>query len=300
MYDRSKLPTPAAVAGAYAARGYEVFPCNPATKAPLTPHGFKDATSDPDTLAAWWKRHPDALVAVPTGATSGVFVLDLDICDDPSAVAGVAWLQSVGLAHLLDGPGAITPSGGRHVYFRADGLAQGLTITAGKIAPKVDTRGKGGYIIAPGSVRPDGAYRSVYGGLMAGDFPKLPDIIRRALDGPPKAKPGASQGPDRRCNLSLDPDYASKWGASILWSELVAVATAPAGTRNDRLNRSAFAVAQASVAGKINPLHARAHLEAAALSAGLSIIETRATIASGWAKGLQSPRVPKGKHYDQC
>ena len=29
--------------------GWPVFPCDPATKRPLTPHGFKDATCDIDT-----------------------------------------------------------------------------------------------------------------------------------------------------------------------------------------------------------------------------------------------------------
>ena len=31
-------------------RGWQVFPCHPDTKAPLTRNGFKDATSDPDKI----------------------------------------------------------------------------------------------------------------------------------------------------------------------------------------------------------------------------------------------------------
>lgn len=47
----------------YAAIGLEVFPANPRTKAPLAEHGMNDATSDPDTIRAWWTQHPDALIA---------------------------------------------------------------------------------------------------------------------------------------------------------------------------------------------------------------------------------------------
>lgn len=70
---------PAQVAANWARAGFPVFPCNPATKAPLTPHGFKDATADLQTVAAWWQAHPNALVGLATGEASGLFVIDLDV-----------------------------------------------------------------------------------------------------------------------------------------------------------------------------------------------------------------------------
>jgi hypothetical protein len=36
---------------AYAAHGWPVFPCQPGGKQPATPHGFHDATTDPDKIA---------------------------------------------------------------------------------------------------------------------------------------------------------------------------------------------------------------------------------------------------------
>jgi hypothetical protein len=55
--------------------GLPVFPCLPC-KRPATPHGFKDATSDPDCICRFdWH---DRLIGVPTGQVSGLAVLDVD------------------------------------------------------------------------------------------------------------------------------------------------------------------------------------------------------------------------------
>lgn len=60
----------------YAARGMEVFPAHPATKAPLCEHGNHDGTTDEDQIRAWWDRWPDALIAHRIAA--GHVILDID------------------------------------------------------------------------------------------------------------------------------------------------------------------------------------------------------------------------------
>jgi hypothetical protein len=73
---------PLDVALAFAARGCRVFPCIPrgtGRKRPLTPNGFHDASIDPAVIAGWWRRWPDALIGVSTGAASGFIVLDVDV-----------------------------------------------------------------------------------------------------------------------------------------------------------------------------------------------------------------------------
>jgi hypothetical protein len=65
---------PLDVALAFAARGCRVFPCIPrgtGRKRPLTPNGFHDASIDPAVIAGWWRRWPDALIGVSTGAAAG-------------------------------------------------------------------------------------------------------------------------------------------------------------------------------------------------------------------------------------
>lgn len=57
-------------------RGFDIFPVNPRTKAPLTKHGMKDATRDTTQIREWWQQHPDALIGcrIPTD----LIVLDID------------------------------------------------------------------------------------------------------------------------------------------------------------------------------------------------------------------------------
>jgi Bifunctional DNA primase/polymerase, N-terminal len=54
-----------------------VFPC-PANKKPATPHGFKDATANPNEVAVLWQRHSGFIVLAPTGSISRLDIVDID------------------------------------------------------------------------------------------------------------------------------------------------------------------------------------------------------------------------------
>ncbi len=68
---------PREAAHRYADVGWPVFPCRPGSKEPATEHGFFNATMDHRQVERWWRRHPDANVAIATGAP-GPDVLDVD------------------------------------------------------------------------------------------------------------------------------------------------------------------------------------------------------------------------------
>lgn len=126
--------------------GVKVFPCNPRNKRPYTDHGLLDATTDPDTISEWWTEHPDALIGLPTGAANGLFVVDLDRSENGEP-DGSDWRADFEAEHgELDTLIATTPSGGEHLIFA---MPDGRTVrtTAGQVAPNVDIRGDGGYVI---------------------------------------------------------------------------------------------------------------------------------------------------------
>lgn len=133
----------------YAELGYRVFPCAPGGKAPITEHGFHDATTDPVQIEAWWAATPSANIGL---ATAGLLVVDVDGADNPWLAEHPDWAHD-----LTSSPLQFTPHGGRHFAFRAGEHA--YRCTEGVLAPRVDTRGDGGYILVAPSVVDGAAYR---------------------------------------------------------------------------------------------------------------------------------------------
>jgi putative DNA primase/helicase len=131
------------IALSYAARGWRVHPLRRADKLPATSHGCKDATLDADQIRRWWSMWPEANIGLATGY--GWWVLDID----PD---GLAWAEANDLPATIE---ATTGRGGRHLLYR---LPDGVTVrnSAGVIAPGVDVRGAGGYIVAAPSLHPSG------------------------------------------------------------------------------------------------------------------------------------------------
>jgi hypothetical protein len=134
----------------YAERGWKVFPCrekpsNPyigkagvesiiPAKAPYTRCGLYDATSDIEQIKKWWDHWKNACIGVSC-EPSGLFVIDVDTKHgkDGINIYDIGALQSQ------------TPSSGLHFIWR--GFGRSKTDVYGGI----DTRGKGGYFIAPPS-----------------------------------------------------------------------------------------------------------------------------------------------------
>jgi len=130
----------------YADSGFPVFPCIPHSKKPLTQNGFHDATTDTDQIIEWWEAEPNANIAI---ATAGLVVIDVDGADN-------TWLQDQRELYSKLGENAIcvTPRGGTHYWFaQLDGEA--VDSSVGRIAPNVDIRANGGYVVVPPSVIDD-------------------------------------------------------------------------------------------------------------------------------------------------
>ena len=110
-------------------------------------NGLLSATSDEAIIKRWWKRWPDANVAIVTGAVSGVVVLDID------AQEGWDYLEQNEI-YLPRTRQAATSPGKAHIYFSHPGFE--VRNFAKKI-PGMDFRGDGGYVVAPPSLHKSGS-----------------------------------------------------------------------------------------------------------------------------------------------
>lgn len=137
----------------YAGLGWHVFPVVPKGKAPITPHGFKDATTDPTQIRQWWYYNPEANIGVNCGL-SNLVVFDLDVKNGHD---GPATWRDLCLEYGIEDSQALeqqTPTGGTHKIFAGSGVRN----STGAIAPGIDVRAEGGYILVPPSLTSDGQY----------------------------------------------------------------------------------------------------------------------------------------------
>jgi hypothetical protein len=132
--------------------GFPVFPVRPGDKRPLISGWKEAATMDPAIIAAWWSQWPDANIGIVTGERSGLVVLDVDV-----ATGGLESFEEL-KSCISDWPDTLmvrTGSGGLHVYFRMwDGIRIGNSVS--KLAPGLDIRGEGGFVVAPPSLHASG------------------------------------------------------------------------------------------------------------------------------------------------
>lgn len=133
---------------ASAGRGWRMFPCK--GKQPLIRDWPHQATCDVSQLEARETQFPNCNWAATTGPESGFFVVDLD------GEAGLDWLKAqVDAGNELPETWSTRTARGLHLYFAwHPGL--NLRSSASKLAPDVDVRGAGGYVIIPPSIHPDG------------------------------------------------------------------------------------------------------------------------------------------------
>ena len=281
-------------AKAYARSGFAVLPiceqtidgcacrnpkCSKAGKHPRTPNGVKDASTNLDLIGEWWTRWPNANIGIATGAASNLTVVDLD-----GKAALAAFLQLSGLA-ALPSKATIMTARGHHVYYRSDGLVIGNS--AGKLAPGIDVRGEGGYVIAHGSQHASGAMYRLQGWSMW-HHTIVPEPVPHWL-----AALGTATGDKKvAAPAAEDNSKIANYGEAALSGELEKLLAASEGQRNDTLNTCAFKLGQLCAAGALDEVDVVVQLTRAAMFIGLEEAEIASTIGSGLSAGKQSPRSP--------
>jgi Bifunctional DNA primase/polymerase, N-terminal len=141
----------------YAHQGIPVFPVCGKVPYPRT-RGFHDACTDPDVIGWWWRRWPDANVAVPTGAASRWIALDID--GRHGGFASLTHLKAM-RDHHLEGEPALPATriartgSGMHMIFQPPSTVLRNTVEYAGL-PGIDVRGEGGYIVVAPSIHPNG------------------------------------------------------------------------------------------------------------------------------------------------
>ncbi|MEV6256852.1 bifunctional DNA primase/polymerase [Nocardia sp. NPDC051929] len=266
-----------------AARGWPVFPIRPgAKKPPVFKRWPEHASTDPARIHRWWNEDPARNVAIATGPAR-LCVIDLDPRHMTPPATGFADALTR-LATRLTAPVPVTwtvaTPHGWHLYYQAPETPR-LPCSVGRLGDGIDTRGHGGYVIAPGSRTRHGDY------IVAADHPvtELPAELAVVLTPPPPAPasrlPAAATHPDA-------------YLAAILAGEAHRVATARVHLRNHTLFRSALVLGRLVAADEISEHHAHAVLtDAAAVHVGVEGFttgEAERTIANGLRYSRSRPR----------
>jgi hypothetical protein len=296
-----------------AARGWPVFPLRPSGKYPALhsaddcPHAGicadghrkweQRATTDPEVIRRCWS-HDAYNIGLATGP-AGLVVVDLDVPKpdkpipprwaDQGAASGVDVFLIVctdaGQTPPLDTHTVTTPSGGTHLYFTAPADIE-LRNTQGEangLGWGIDTRGHGGYVVAPGSTRRDGRYQ------VTDNRPPAP--LPRWLADRLRPKPLPRQQP---VSIASRPGNRSAFLDAAIRGEVQRVENAEGGNRNFALYCAATALGQLVEGGALTEAEVRdVLLRAAAGHVAAGAYRWRQaehSITSGLRAGAKRPR----------
>ncbi|GAA2377281.1 hypothetical protein Cme02nite_20890 [Catellatospora methionotrophica] len=209
LLSRSKRPV-ALCRTCHAARR-DKTPHDPQTCGCLTCHGFYAASTDPDRITAMFAAVPRGLLAIRTGAPSGLVVIDVDPRHD-----GHITLRALINRGLTPPTRYVhTGSGGLHLYYAHPGRPVPCD-QARRLGPGIDVKADGGYVLAPPSLHPatgrpyrwadqDAAVMDMAPALVAACVAELrPAPARRPVPALPARSAGAISHPDRLMATLVD------------------------------------------------------------------------------------------------
>ena len=275
-YLRKRSATPTLVDAAISMGG-PVFPCD-AQKRPLTPHGFKDASADPDIIRRMFSNSAAVMIGMPTGEATRYVVVDVDVKD---GAQGAAWLDAN--SHRMPQTRTIrTGSGGLHLYFIWPGYK--IRNSASKIAPGIDVRGDGGYVIVPPSIG--------YAIADNAEPAEIPEWLIPALVPPSRVVAPTTAAPTQSLPAPRH-DGGTAYGRAALDMECDNIRRAGNGSKHDALNKAAFSIGGLVAAGELLEGEALAALGDALnaiRSACKDFRHAQNTLATAFRDGMGRPR----------
>lgn len=234
----------------------------------LTCHGFYAATTNPDRLTAMLDKTPAAMLAVRTGAVSGLLVVDIDPRHD-------GYIDATLMNRTYH---VATGATGWHLYYQHPGCTIPSRPMHGKDG--VDIKADGGYVIAPPSIHPitRRPYRTLGDQGVEEMRPALrAAILRSAVPNQPsvtKTPTVAIPRPVRGGRISHP--------QRLLQANLDAIKNAPAGRRRVTLYGAARGAARIILTGAISYHDAVAALTDAGHAIGQPERDIHAAITGGF------------------
>ncbi len=149
-----------------AARGFKVFPIAPGAKHPPLLNGWPTkATSDASLVEMYWVPLPEANIGLHC---EGLAVIDVD-----TRKGGNESLEALRTVYdLPDTLTTLTPTGGRHLFYRLPEGHAGVPNSVGALGVGLDVRSTGGYVVAPGSSVAAGKYDFEHPGVAIAAAPE--------------------------------------------------------------------------------------------------------------------------------
>jgi predicted acetyltransferase len=284
-----------AAALTHAKNGFYVIPLVENSKRPLISDWQNRATTNPLQIDSWWTEHPNANIGIAC-EVSNLIVIDLD--RSKGATPPSPWnelgvkdgedvfreiCRKAGDSQLFETYTVETPSGGKHLYFYDQNIAikQGTEVNGWW---RVDTRSKGGYIVAEGSQLLNEGSGSLDHYRKVGNHSvvlNLPSWLRNELS--PKAirESFASPGAHSTSIVSSSSTFSREFAEQVLSERCNLIRSTPEGNRNQSLIRHAAYIGKVIGMGSLDEKKASDSLLEAAISSGLTHFESVNAIKAG-------------------
>jgi len=284
-----------AAALTHAKNGFYVIPLVENSKRPLISDWQNRATTNPLQIDSWWSEHPNANIGIAC-EVSNLIVIDLDTAKNatppsPWRELGVKNGEDVfkeicsgaNDAQLFETYTVNTPSGGKHLYFYDQNIPikQGTEVNGWW---RVDTRSKGGYIVAEGSKLVNAqtnkleSYSSDGKNSVVLNIPTwlrdelVPKVIRQSI---------VSQGVTNSPTPSGTPKFSNELAQQVLTERCTSIRITPEGRRNQTLIKHATYIGKIIAQGSLDEAIAAKSLLEAALASGLTHFEAVNAIKAG-------------------
>lgn len=270
---------------------------------------FRQQAADAAQLHAWFGDERANVGLVGGQVSGGLVVLDFD---HEAAVIFPAWQERVG-GLAADLP-MVATSKGFHVYLRVSDPGGNRALAWSRDGRKrIETRGEGGYVLAPPSRHPSGHVYHWLQGDQTTLFTLTPAVMTAVFmaavgfdERPPKGKPVSLPG---RAVVGVDAQTAvvitsqgdapmrlQRYAHAALHREVEGLAQLKRGGRNDGLNRAAFCLGRYVGAGLLPQEMVVAHLRRACQSNGLIADDGQQafwrTLVSGLDAGVRQAVTP--------